>query len=90
MIDLLELEASEAERIAYSEGFTMAAELFARIADLEARANCAEEALHDLREVCEGLSIEIDRVLADEWLDIEHVDTEDLERLQKKMDGLLA
>ena len=31
MIDLLTLEPSEAERIAYAEGFTMAAELFARI-----------------------------------------------------------
>jgi|DEB19_MinimDraft_3_1074340.scaffolds.fasta_scaffold01872_7 hypothetical protein len=36
MIDLLKLKADEAERIAYSEGFTMAAELFARIAKLEA------------------------------------------------------
>lgn len=32
MIDLLKLEAPEAERIAYAEGFTMAAELFARLA----------------------------------------------------------
>ena len=36
MIDLLTLPASEAERIAYSEGFTGTAELFARIAALEA------------------------------------------------------
>ena len=36
MIDLTKLDASDAERIAYAEGFTMAAELFARIADLEA------------------------------------------------------
>jgi hypothetical protein len=36
MIDLLKLEANEAEKIAYAEGFTMAAELFARIAELEA------------------------------------------------------
>ncbi len=35
-IDLLTLEPTEAERIAYAEGFTMAAELFKRIADLEA------------------------------------------------------
>lgn len=34
-IDLLTLEPTEAERIAYAEGFTMAAELFKRIADLE-------------------------------------------------------
>ena len=31
MIDLLKLEPAEAERIAYAEGFTMVAELFARI-----------------------------------------------------------
>jgi hypothetical protein len=37
MIDLLKIEPTEAERIAYTEGFTMAAELFARIADLEGR-----------------------------------------------------
>jgi hypothetical protein len=44
MIDLLRLEAPEAERIAYAEGFTMAAELFARIAELEAeRDQLAEE-----------------------------------------------
>lgn len=44
MIDLLKLEAPEAERIAYAEGFTMAAELFARIAELEAeRDHLAEE-----------------------------------------------
>ena len=36
MIDLLKIESSEAERIAYAEGFTMAAELFARITKLEA------------------------------------------------------
>jgi hypothetical protein len=35
MIDLTKLDASEAERIAYSEGFLMAAKLFARIDDLE-------------------------------------------------------
>lgn len=36
MIDLLKIPASDAERIAYAEGFTMAAELFARIDELEA------------------------------------------------------
>jgi hypothetical protein len=35
-LDLLTLPADEAERIAYTEGFTMAAQLFARIAELEA------------------------------------------------------
>ena len=36
MIDLLKIPASDAERIAYAEGFTMAAELFKRIEELEA------------------------------------------------------
>lgn len=35
MIDLLRLPASEAERLAYAEGFTGTAQLFARIVDLE-------------------------------------------------------
>jgi hypothetical protein len=35
MIDLLKLKPSEAERIAYAEGFAMAAELFKRIDELE-------------------------------------------------------
>ena len=50
MIDLLKLEAIEAERIAYSEGFTMAAELFARIAELEAERDALEEELEDLKD----------------------------------------
>jgi len=48
MIDLLTLEPSEAERLAYAEGFNMAAELFKRIDDLEhtvARYECALEAI---------------------------------------------
>jgi len=36
MIDLQTLPADEAERIAYAEGFTGTAALFARIAELEA------------------------------------------------------
>lgn len=49
MINLLTLPASEAERIAYSEGFTMAAELFARIAELEAERDALEEELDEAR-----------------------------------------
>jgi hypothetical protein len=37
MINLLRLQASEAERIAYWEGFTGTAELFKRIVDLESK-----------------------------------------------------
>lgn len=50
MIDLLKLEAPEAERIAYSEGFTMAAELFARIAELEAERDTLTQELEDLKD----------------------------------------
>jgi hypothetical protein len=49
MIDLLKLEPTEAERIAYAEGFTMAAELFARIADLEAQCESLTEELDQCR-----------------------------------------
>ena len=35
MIDLTKLPADEAERLAYAEGFTGTAALFARIAELE-------------------------------------------------------
>src|SRR5574343_332884 len=48
-LDLLKLEAREAERNAYSEGFTMAAELFARIAELEAERDAMEQELDDAR-----------------------------------------
>jgi len=43
MIDLTKLQASEAEAIAYSEGFTGTAALFAKIADLEAERDILTE-----------------------------------------------
>lgn len=43
MIDLTKLPPEDAERIAYTEGFTGVGELFARISDLE----CTLEALTD-------------------------------------------
>ena len=48
-LNLLNLPATEAERIAYAEGLTMAAELFARIADLEAERDALEEELDEAR-----------------------------------------
>ena len=39
MIDLTKLPADEAERLAYAEGFTGTAALFARIAELENAAH---------------------------------------------------
>jgi len=48
MIDLLKLEPVEAERIAYAEGFTMAAKLFARVAALEAERDALQAQLDDI------------------------------------------
>lgn len=47
MINLLRLQASEAERIAYWEGFTGTAELFKRIVDLEDKVNQLENDLQE-------------------------------------------
>ena len=44
-LNLLNLPATEAERLAYAEGLTMVAELFARIAELEAERDALEEEL---------------------------------------------
>ena len=49
-LNLLNLPATEAERLAYSEGFTMAAELFARIAELEAERDTLTQELEDLKD----------------------------------------
>lgn len=49
-MNLLNLPATEAERLAYSEGFTMTAELFARIAELEAERDALTEELEDLKD----------------------------------------
>ena len=45
MIDLQTLPADEAERIAYAEGFTGTAALFARIADLDAECDRLDDEL---------------------------------------------
>jgi hypothetical protein len=50
MIDLTKLQPAEAERIAYAEGFTMAAELFARIAELEAERDALAEEVETLKD----------------------------------------
>lgn len=47
MINLLQLQASEAERLAYWEGFTGTAELFKRIVDLEDKVNQLENDLQE-------------------------------------------
>jgi hypothetical protein len=50
MIDLLNLEPAEAERIAYAEGFTMAAELFKRIDELTAERDSLAEELEKVKD----------------------------------------
>jgi hypothetical protein len=47
MINLLTLPADEAESIAYTEGFTMAAQLFARIDELELTIRLLQNELDD-------------------------------------------
>jgi hypothetical protein len=76
MIDLLRLEAPEAERIAYAEGFTMAAELFARIAELEAERDALAEELEKARERLPVRFFIVDYDL-DEGPDIVEVDERD-------------
>jgi hypothetical protein len=55
-MNLLTLQSNEAERIAYTEGFMMAAELFKRIDDLQAERDALKrenailiDQLHDLQ-----------------------------------------
>ena len=50
VIDLTRLPAAEAERLAYAEGFTGTAALFARIAALEAENKTLEQELEILRD----------------------------------------
>lgn len=50
MIDLLKLEPTEAERFAYAEGFTGTADLFARIAELEAERDSLQAQVEQLQE----------------------------------------
>ena len=50
MIDLTRLPAAEAERLAYAEGFTGTADLFARIAALEAERDSLQTQVEQLQE----------------------------------------
>ena len=62
MIDLLKLQPEEAERIAYAEGFTMAGELFARIAELTAERDQLAEELETVKDAAEDTRRELNRV----------------------------
>ena len=48
MINLMQLPANEAERLAYSEGFTGTAELFGRLSEAEAIADKLRDVLADV------------------------------------------
>ena len=52
-LNLMELETEEAERLAYAEGFTGTAALFARLADAERERDGLAEEVESLRDqVC--------------------------------------
>ena len=52
-LNLMDLESSEAERLAFAEGFTQTAALFARLADAERERDELAEEVENLRdEVC--------------------------------------
>lgn len=57
-LNLLNLPATEAERLAYAEGFTMAAELFARIDALTAERDQLAEELENLNDSAADDSLE--------------------------------
>ena len=48
MINLMQLPANEAERLAYSEGFTGTAELFGRLSEAEAIVDKLRDVLADV------------------------------------------
>ena len=53
MINLMNLPADEAERLAYAEGFTGTAALFARVADAQRERDALAEQVESLRDqVC--------------------------------------
>lgn len=49
MTDLMTIPATEAERLAYAEGFTRTAELFARIDDLESTQAVLDQEIENLQ-----------------------------------------
>jgi hypothetical protein len=49
MTNLMTIPATEAERLAYAEGFTRTADLFARVADLEATQAVLDQEIDNLQ-----------------------------------------
>ena len=56
MLDLMKLPAPDAERLAYAEGFTGTAELFARLADMQKALGDATAEIVTLREALAELA----------------------------------
>lgn len=56
MLDLMKLPAPDAERLAYAEGFTGTAQLFARLADMQKALGDATAEIVTLREALEELA----------------------------------
>ena len=53
MLDLMKLPAQDAERLAYAEGFTGTAQLFARLADMQRALSEATAEIHQLQnQIC--------------------------------------
>lgn len=53
-LNLMELETEEAERLAFAEGFTQTAALFARLANAEQERDAFEEEIERLRDqICD-------------------------------------
>ena len=53
-LNLMDLESNEAERLAFAEGFTQTAALFARLADAERERDALIEEVESLRDqVCD-------------------------------------
>lgn len=50
MIDLSKLDPADAERIAYAEGFTGVAALYARLSDAEHLNSAHEDTIEDMRQ----------------------------------------
>ncbi len=78
MTNLMTIPATEAERLAYAEGFTRTADLFARIADLEAtqamlNQEIATQAMLD--QEIENLQAELETAHADKRDAISHAES---------------
>ena len=62
MIDLSKLDPADAERIAYAEGFTGVAALYARLSDAEHLNSANEDELDKLRDRVSDLEAEIENL----------------------------